>query len=965
MKGLNLFLAACLTVPTMDGAVADTIKNNRENAIQRNSSITQTRTNITSKRATQSRTTNQKNIVPRTTSVINANNEKNRSATPARDIVSRTAKKTNILTRTPKTTGRTATPVIRTLSRAATNTTKTRESVMQRDFGKCKSVFFDCMDEFCANKDAQLKRCACSTRANEFRNTQKSLNNVEDKLLDFSQRLLQVNMDPADAAVINIESEGERAYNQTRDKTASKKTLDEIAKKLNTSFDSAENSGGGMSALTWSLDADSAFDSVDSLSGTSTTAKSGTALRNAALPICRDMAAEVCDDDDMSLVENSYNMAIEQDCNTVQKSYATQTQNARTKILESGALLDMTRLNDYQDKNSDDILTCKSKMLNMLTDTNVCGTDLTKCLDISGRYINPTTGEAFLSPELINIATLLVRPSNGDTWSRVPANSSFVSFLNTKKKYIEPATKNCESIADDVWDGFIDDALAKIKLAQNAKLEDVRQSCTKLLSECLDNAKTELSEFDSRALSTFGVMTDKTANALCENVKTSCAAIMAYSPDDTQITFNSDDPNSADYRINWTDGTTDIAARETYNTIINTCREVGRDCIINSCKSITGNFGLCESINGSVNRHSILTRAACWDQVYECVAKASDESIKNIYTILPNRDTAPQTLYSLTYPTTNSVWDICREGEQKCAADPNTDTDSAPNGGTIWDCYRCRITEQIWGNCQYKPDNKHENQILIPQDANQTTLMSWFAKNTHTQGIANSCATSICPAGKIDMLVNGQTQCKDPSGVLQCPVSGDTLLCETQIQTPISGIKNCCTTGMVDNWNNCCMNGITTSISTTSGLSGLLDNNVTDTAGICTLNQNMNSMTLVAKYNTTYVFCTGSVSGIIDNGTNNAQVICNGDYVVVECSGNSCWYKQHDGSNQNTPSYQYNMNYFLNINIPGNNATDQDLTNYCTAAQNPRTSNTKCTMTGDNTWNCANTSSGHWMIDFQ
>ena len=959
MKGLNLFLAACLTVPTMDGAVADTIKNNRENAIQRNSSITQTRTNITSKRATQPRTTNQKNIVPRTTSVINVNNEKNRSATPARDIVSRTAKKTNILTRTPKTTGRTATPVIRTLSRAATNTTKTRESVMQRDFGKCKSVFFDCMDEFCANKDAQLKRCACSTRANEFRNTQKSLNNVEDKLLDFSQRLLQVNMDPADAAVINIESEGERAYNQTRDKTASKKTLDEIAKKLNTSFDSAENSGGGMSALTWSLDADSAFDSVDSLSGTSTTAKSGTALRNAALPICRDMAVEVCDDDDMSLVENSYNMAIEQDCNTVQKSYATQTQNARTKILESGALLDMTRLNDYQDKNSDDVLTCKSKMLNMLTDTNVCGTDLTKCLDISGRYINPTTGEAFLSPELINIATLLVRPSNGDTWSRVPANSSFVSFLNTKKKYIEPATKNCESIADDVWDGFIDDALAKIKLAQNAKLEDVRQSCTKLLSECLDNAKTELSEFDSRALSTFGVMTDKTANALCENVKTSCAAIMAYSPDDTQITFNSDDPNSADYRINWTDGTTDIAARETYNTIINTCREVGRDCIINSCKSITGNFGLCESINGSVNRHSILTRAACWDQVYECVAKASEQSLSDIRNILPTASSVPQTLYERMYGASldnyeqefinstdyatlssddqqlgiqdaHSVYDVCRRTTNNVCAPV-----SGGNDPQTAECYKCRITEQIWGNCKSEPNNKQTNAILIPDDANQTTLLSWFAKNTHTQGIANSCATSICPAGKIDMLVNGQTQCKDPSGVLQCP-SGDPILCEKTFTIPVNGGTkyNCCTSNMQDSWGNCCENGYTSAI--VDHMGGLLDSTVTSTSNVCTRNNNISSITLVAKYQTaintntsynTYIFCDGTVSG---NSSVPTELMCSGQYFSLICytGTNDCQYyvklsvsSAQDLDDIYNTNRNYNINTFINY--------DKDDTNYC------------------------------------
>lgn len=991
MKGLNLILAACLTVQMMDCAVADTSKTGtRTNANRGQTITTQNRTQSAPKRqtATQTRTANQKNIIQRTTSAIKNITEQNRGTNATRDIVSRTAKKQNILGRTatkPTTTARIATNTSRTISRVAETPTKTRESIMQRDFGKCKSVFFDCMDEFCANKDSQLKRCACSTRANEFRATQKSLDNVEDKLLDFSQRLLQVNMDPADAAVINIETEGERAYNETIDKTTSKKTLDEIAKKLNSTFDSA--TANNMSALTWSLNADSAFDAVDSLSGTATTAKSGTALRNAALPICRDMAAEVCDETDISLVENSYNMAIEQDCNTVKRAYETQTQAAKNKILESAALLDMTRLNNYQDKNADDILTCKSKMLDTLTDTNVCGENLTKCLDISGRYINPTTGEAFLSPDLVNLADLLVRPTNGDTWSKTPKNSTFVSYLNTKKKYIEPATKNCQEIADTVWNSFIDDALSQIKIAQNAKLEEVRQSCTKLLTDCLDNAKTDLANFDSRALSTFGVQTDKTANALCESVKTSCAAIMDYTPDGgvfattAAVIITGTDENNNDITIkdknNWTDGVTDIAARETYNTIINTCREVGRDCIINSCKSITGNFGLCESINGSVNRHSILTRAACWAEVYNCVAAASDISIETIHDILPNANTAPQSLYQQLYANTlaeyndNTVYDICRDSEQKCFANTdNTDTASTP--AQLLDCYRCRIAEQIWGNCKYKPDNRNENPILIPDDPNTTTLLSWFAKNTHTQGAENSCATSICPAGKIDMLVNNQTVCKDPSAVLQCPVTNDTILCERQTQTPISGVKNCCATGMIDKWTNCCINGVTSSISTTSGLSGLLDNVVTSTTGICTTNQNISSMTLVAKYatsttNPTYVFCSGTVTGTINSTTNNAEVSCNGEYILVECNGNtanaSCWYKQHDGSNQTTPSYQYNINYFLNINIPSDTDTT-GLTNYCTAALNPRTSSTKCTMNGDNTWGCSDTSGGHWMIDF-
>ncbi len=952
MRALNLFLAVFFAVPICDGAVAAVAKNatRSQNTSARTTQNISTRGAQTIRSRTQSNTTvssrtaTNKNIISRPASTIS------RTATATRATTARTA--TN-----KSTTSRAATHpqsrISRTgMSRAAT-TTQTRDAIMSRDFGKCKTVFFDCMDEFCANKDAQLKRCACSTRANEFTATKKSLDDVEDKLLDFSQRLLRVNMDPNDAAVINRATEGETAYYATADKTASKKTLDEIAKKLNANF---EQSGNNMSALSWSLDIDSAFDSVDPLSGASTTAKSGVALRNAALPICREMAAEVCDATDITLVENSYNMAIEQDCNTVKKSFETQTQSARTKILESGALLDMTRLNKYQENNADDILTCKSKMLDMLTDTNVCGTDLTKCLDISGRYINPTTGAAFLSPELVNISTLIVRPTSSDSWAKIPQNASFVSYLNAKKKYIEPATKNCESIADDVWDTFIDDALAKIKLAQNAKLEEVRQSCTTLLTECIANANDSLSEFDSRALSTFGVISDKTANALCENVRASCNAIMQYSPDDT--TQIATDQNT------WSDGVRDIAASETYNKIINTCREIGRDCIINSCKSITGNFGLCESINGSVNRHSILTRAACWNEVYNCVASASDETIKNIYNILPNADTAPQSLYEqmysqqLTLLGDNSVYDICRNSEGKC-----TQSSSATNATDRpdTDCYKCRIAEQIWGNCKSKPDNRSENPILMPDDSNTTTLLSWFAKNTHTDTDPNSCATSICAAGMLDYTVGTSIMCVAPNNIVQCPTQN--ILCQKTFTTP-TGTTNCCPTNNFDVAGNCCMNNMISQYT-----DHISDDTYTD--AYCTKTGTSN-MTQVAQYTTnntttTRIFCTGDVTGTVGD---EAQVNCNGDYIIVECNGTTtCTYKKPTPTN-NGFDYDYSMNYFINANGATVSGTDittitdsADLNAYCPT--NDNTQPNQCTRTTtDWTGNGCSGTGGHWMIKF-
>ena len=972
MKGLKLFLAACFIVPTFDGAVADTVKNSsrtssgraQQSTVSRNpQQTTKSRntgtpaTNVVSRTAT----TQPKSVVSRTAQTPTTT--KARAATNTnRDtsVVARSAKKPNMLARTGSAILSRLSSKSGSKSRAATDdaTLAKRESIMQRNFSKCRTVFFECMDEFCANKDSQLRRCACSTRAGEFSATQKSLDKVEDNLLDFSQRLLKVNMDPADAAVINQESEGEKAYNETKDKTASKKLLDQIAKKLDTDFNSAGSNSLG--ALSWSLNADAAFDSVDSLAGTATTAKSGTALRNAALPICREMAAEVCSSDDISLAETSYNMAIEQDCNIVQKSYETQTQAAKNKVLESSALLDMTRLNTYQDNNSDDILACKSKMLDMLHNTSVCGDNLTKCLDMSGRYINPTTGEAFLTPELVNLSQLIMRPTATEKWSSVPANLPFVNYLTSKKKYLDSATKNCQVIADDVWDSFIDDALSQIKLAQNAKLEEVRQSCTTLLSECLVKANESLENFDSRALSTFGVHTDKTANALCENVKTSCSAVMEYNPGDfdaSQITAN------------WSDGATNIATTQTYDTIINTCRQIGRDCIVNSCKSITGNFGLCESIHGSVNRHSILTRNSCWNEVYNCVAAASDESINNIHAILPYNSNIPADLYTAMYGSDYAnIYDFC--------TDPNTAHPCSINSASA-DCYRCRIAEQIWGHCAKRPSGADLNKILMPTDPSTTTLLSWFAKNTHTQDSDESCSVSICPTGQIDFTIGTEAMCLAPKDVMKCTsvcvlqqnnntvscardeggniIYYDNILCrapDAQIDTPAG--KNCCPSRVKDGFNNCCENGSVTN-ELTEYVEGLItepkltyssySQSITANTKVCfpssVSSANM-TMTLLAVKTVNVgnhyklIFCAGTV--ITESGSDPDAILCDGKYLVLDFAkgggGAKFVYNIPDYTNNNNYNDNYRMNSFLKVDdhqSPANGANDVD-NEYCYAA---------------------------------
>ena len=641
------------------------------------------------------------------------------------------------------------------------------------NYKRCREIYYECMDEFCATKDTSLRRCACSSRYNEFDDIKKQMTQIEDKMLDFNQRLLIVNMEPADVNVINTSTEGEDAFYATTDKTKSKRALDEIAKKLNAKFGESD-SGTGLSSLSWSLDIDAAFDTIDSIGGNDTTAKSGPALYAAASPICREIAAEVCDADELSLAISGYQMLIEQDCNTVYKSYVAQADAARTKVFESGALLDMSRLDTYQQKNSDDILTCKRKMLDMLTNSTVCGTDLQQCLDMTGKYIDPTTGSAFLTLNLSNLDNLITRPNQNQTWTSANSGSAFIKYLNNKKEFLEPAMANCVDIADSVWDAFIEDALSQIKLAQTSKLEEIRRACTTLTSECLTSTSDSINEFDARALSVFGVAANRTINAMCNDIKLSCSALI-----------------DSDGESSWESGVSEIATMQTFDTILSSCTQVGRNCIIQACKSISGNFELCDDMDFSANRHAILERTACWPDVMACVAAAGDDTLIEIMTAMGKRAIGSHkySFYDDLYNITEPIKDLC---SGRC------DTLSA-------ECAKCRITERIWGNCEEDPSAaikesqtvEEHNYIRMPKSSDVSTLLSWFAINTGTANsitntsLSRSCINTRCTTNNYATNSAGTQIClSDNASEYQ---TNDGMYCSGGTVMQITNsIRNCC-----------------------------------------------------------------------------------------------------------------------------------------------------------------------------
>ena len=857
-----------------------------------------TRTAVSRQSATTASRTAGTNVSTR--NVVAANTGRNISTAKNKTRTAIQRNPTRGVTRTA--TQRSAT---RGISRAATSETGVRAT----NYKQCREVYYECMDEFCANKDANLRRCACSSRHAEFDSVKKQLSDAEDKMLDFNQRLLMVNLDAKDVTASQTASAGENAFYLQADKTESQSTLDNIAKKLNSTFgdDSNRTSGTSLSAVSLSLDTDSAFDSVDSLMGANTTTKSGVALYNAALPVCREMAMEICTQEEFDLAVSGYQMQIEQDCNTVSKAYQSKVEQARTKIHESGALLDMSRLDAYQTRNSDDMITCKRKMLDILTDSTVCGANLAKCLDMTGKYIDPTTGTAFLTTSLSDLDGMIARPDAGQTWTSVNASSAFLTYLQNKKSFLVTATENCQNIADTVWEGFIEDALAKIKLAQTAKLEEIRQACTTLTAECLTSASESIAGFDSRALSVFGISATQTAISMCADIQNACTALI-----------------DADIGSNWGAGMTAANTAKTYESIISTCTQVGQNCIIQACKSVSGNFGLCEDIYYSANRHSILERVSCWNEVLDCVASAGDDTLTDLIRALSlsansgHKYSLYQEIYDNDY--SGPIYDIC-------------ESDYCTSSNTNAECVKCRIAERIWGNCEAPTnevlstsDDSERNKIIEPKSTDYSTLLSWFAKNTGTTDNIENCKNTRCSSGIYAMNANNEYICILPS-MNQEDLTNDGFYCPTengnkQLQI-LPNIKNCCF-GPGNNLghkqmgdNQCCATG-----------------NLHD--GMCLPTDiNYDWVTLHNYANGNKLICFGSNRLGTHHGTNNPAfpngeyVLCDGTFVLVTADNR---YSEPTRSSDsitnyiqgpvlNAKTYYYNNNQHTTQTTAPSNAT--------------------------------------------
>lgn len=551
-KILYFIMASLICVHSAESA------SRTENAISRGKSANAT-TSTKSVRGVTSRNAIKTTVAPRNTA-------KNVSI-----LAPRTAK-TNVATRTPVSSRSTDIQKKNVTARAATMTSGTvSETRTGAEYEQCKTAFFTCMDQFCQFKNDSFRRCSCNDRVFDFQDISEVYQKASDRLTEFSEDLDVVGMTREQATAMKTASEGEDAL--TEDKSASKQLLQAIMNSIKGGDTSVGGKYKDLNSVTIAADISNAFGMEDS--GQIIAAYNGAALYKAVYPKCRSAVKEDCNNASLQRAVNAYLMAIEQDCNSVESALQQQKKNLKASTHQSSAMLDLARVENRRNHNSDDISTCLTNVESAIKSEEVCGDGYHKCLDY-GQFIDVTTGAPLTGvADFYKLGELLTYKTDksiqDQNLSSIRNNRTFVQFFESKtKKFAKDALDKCSEDADYVWQQYLDRALVDIYYAQQSKVKEIKQSCLTLVARCYDNQNTAIANAMANLTGDSSVLLQPEALSLseemCSNYIESCNGM-----------FNGDIINE----YVRTKGDTDS---------LNACRAIAQQCFDNAGGTSYNNF---------------------------------------------------------------------------------------------------------------------------------------------------------------------------------------------------------------------------------------------------------------------------------------------------------------------------------------------------------------------------------------
>ena len=477
------------------------------------------------------------------------------AANKSRAMVSRSAARST--TSTPKAinTARSTTTVARTGGRSAISQPARSATMVSRagvsrataifsdiskiggGYAACRDAYATCMDQLCANANDTYRRCYCSARFAEFRDTENAIDQAQTLLMQFEDNNLNAVDKTADEVnAMYTATVGEMAIK--RDTSAAQSVLNEIGDLLSGKKRASQPTPQtvtllGAVSVDLTTDLDDIWSGNDSNSvfattnnGVDLTTLDGIELYQAAHNQCSAIVRDSCNTSALfNMAQSSYGILISQDCNAYQKKIDAQMENVKQTVRTAEKYLREARLDEYRAHNSADVNACLSRVRDAMLADTACGANYKRCLDYTGVYINQTTGDANMSPRFFELQDLIKldgASSNGDVLTQ---NSQFNNFLESRKMFAASALDTCRDLADTVWSEFKRTALIEIAQAQDDKIEEVKMSCVSTMKECYDTQTKALKSFDNTTAQTTGALAAYTARQMCADRVIMCASL--------------------------------------------------------------------------------------------------------------------------------------------------------------------------------------------------------------------------------------------------------------------------------------------------------------------------------------------------------------------------------------------------------------------------------------------------------
>lgn len=406
-------------------------------------------------------------------------------------------------------------------------------------YAECREAYATCMDQFCANANDTYRRCVCSARYDEFRNTENAIDEAVNLLAQFEDNNLNaVGLSAEEVNAMYTATEGEMAIK--RDTSAAANMLTEISDLLSgktsttSSNDSLSNTSLGLLTVDFTSDlgdiwGDSGTSIFDTSTGVDLSSLTGEDLYTQASKQCLEIIGDSCENNAvLTMARSAYSIMITQDCNLYEKNINAQKESLEQTVRTAEKYLREARLEEYQSHNSADVNECIANVRAAIQSDVACGANYKRCLDYTGAYINQSTGEANFTPRFFQLADMILLPgvnSSSSSMDVLGANPEFNSFLDSRRMFAETALDTCRDISDIVWEEFKRQALIEIAQAQDEKIEEVKMSCVSTMAECYDTQTGALQDFDNTTSQYTGAISAYAARAMCEDKVIACASL--------------------------------------------------------------------------------------------------------------------------------------------------------------------------------------------------------------------------------------------------------------------------------------------------------------------------------------------------------------------------------------------------------------------------------------------------------